>query len=43
MTGDVINETLQEFLSANRLIKLSKPFSIIEFRAAVARMLAAAT
>jgi len=43
MTGDVINETLQEFLSANRLINLSKPFSIIEFRAAVARMLAAAT
>lgn len=42
MTGDVINETLQEFLSANRLINLSKPFSIIEFRSAVARLLASA-
>jgi signal transduction histidine kinase len=40
MTGDVVNETLQEFLSAKRLINLSKPFSIIEFRTAVAKMLA---
>lgn len=38
MTGDVVNDTFQAFLQQNQLICLSKPFAIVEFRAAVARM-----
>ena len=38
MTGDVVSDTFQEFLRANRLTCLSKPFATGEFRAAVARM-----
>ncbi len=40
MTGDVVNDTFQNFLRENRLVCLSKPFAIGEFRAAVARMAA---
>ena len=36
MTGDVINETFQEFLQRNARTCLSKPFAIEDFRAAVA-------
>ena len=38
MTGDVVSDTFQEFLTKNHLSCLSKPFAISEFRAAVARM-----
>ncbi|MDB6095312.1 MAG: hypothetical protein JWM32_2874 [Verrucomicrobia bacterium] len=38
MTGDVVSDTFQAFLQANELGCLSKPFAIVEFRAAVARM-----
>lgn len=39
MTGDVINESFQEFLKKNRRTCLSKPFAIGEFRSAVASVL----
>ncbi len=38
MTGDVVSDTFQAFLSEHRLTCLSKPFAISEFRSAVARM-----
>ena len=38
MTGDVVSDTFQAFLSENHLTCLSKPFAISEFRAAVTRM-----
>jgi signal transduction histidine kinase/ActR/RegA family two-component response regulator len=38
MTGDVINETFQKFLSRCARTCLSKPFAIEAFRAAVAKM-----
>ena len=38
MTGDVVSDTFQAFLSENKLTCLSKPFAISEFRAAVTRM-----
>jgi signal transduction histidine kinase/ActR/RegA family two-component response regulator len=38
MTGDVVSETLQEFLKKNGLPCLAKPFAAREFRAAVARL-----
>ncbi len=38
MTGDVVSDTLQAFLSQHDVPCLSKPFAISEFRAAVARM-----
>jgi two-component system, NtrC family, sensor kinase len=41
MTGDVISDTFQEFLSRHAKFCLSKPFAIDDFRAAVANMLAA--
>ena len=42
MTGDVVSDTFQSFLREHRLACLSKPFAIGEFRAAVARLIAAA-
>jgi hypothetical protein len=36
MTGDVINESFQEFLRKYARPCMSKPFAIDEFRAAVA-------
>ncbi|QYM80364.1 response regulator [Horticoccus luteus] len=41
MTGDVVNETFEAFLKRHGKHHLPKPFSIEEFRAAVARMIAA--
>jgi two-component system NtrC family sensor kinase len=41
MSGDVINDTFQEFLNLHRKTCLPKPFPIEEFREAVAKMLAA--
>jgi len=38
MTGDVIKSTFQDFLTKHGLSCLPKPFSIWEFRAAVARL-----
>lgn len=38
MTGDIVSDTFQEFLQANALICLSKPFARGEFRAALAKM-----
>src|SRR3954469_8759336 len=40
ITGDLINEKVQAFLSERKKICLSKPFSIIEFRAAIGKALA---
>lgn len=39
MTGDVINDTLREFLTANGKTCISKPFAIEEFQNAVAAIL----
>jgi signal transduction histidine kinase/CheY-like chemotaxis protein len=41
ITGDVINEKAQEFLNARKKVCLAKPFSLAEFRAAVAQALPA--
>jgi len=38
MTGDVVSDTFQAFLSQHHLTCLSKPFAISEFRSAVTRM-----
>ena len=38
MTGDVIKSTFQDFLVKHDLTCLPKPFSVWEFRAAVARL-----
>jgi two-component system NtrC family sensor kinase len=40
MTGDVVNDTFQNFLRQHDLACLSKPFATGEFRAAVARIFA---
>lgn len=40
MTGDVVNDTFQNFLREHDLACLSKPFATGEFRAAVARVFA---
>jgi two-component system NtrC family sensor kinase len=42
MTGDVVSETFQNFLREHQLTCLAKPFAVGEFRATVARMIAAA-
>jgi signal transduction histidine kinase/ActR/RegA family two-component response regulator len=39
MTGDVVNDTFQEFLRKHELMCLSKPFAVREFRAAIARLI----
>jgi len=41
ITGDVINDKAQEFLRERRKVCLSKPFSLVEFRAAIGKALAA--
>jgi len=40
-TGDVINEKAQRFLGERHKVCLSKPFSLVEFRAAIGQALAA--
>jgi DNA-binding NarL/FixJ family response regulator len=35
MTGDVVSDTLQDFLRQHQLTCLSKPFARSEFRAAI--------
>jgi two-component system NtrC family sensor kinase len=39
-TGDVINEKAERFLRESRRVCLSKPFSLVEFRAAISKALA---
>jgi two-component system NtrC family sensor kinase len=39
-TGDVINEKAERFLRESRRVCLSKPFSLVEFRAAIGKALA---
>jgi two-component system NtrC family sensor kinase len=39
ITGDVINEKAQKFLRESHKVCLSKPFSLVEFRAAIERAL----
>jgi signal transduction histidine kinase len=39
-TGDVINEKAETFLRESRRVCLSKPFSLVEFRAAIGKALA---
>jgi len=41
ITGDVINDKTQQFLHDRKKVCLSKPFSLVEFRAAVVKALAA--
>jgi signal transduction histidine kinase/ActR/RegA family two-component response regulator len=41
ITGDVINEKAQEFLRERKKVCLSKPFSLVEFRAAIGKALTA--
>ena len=38
MTGDMVNESFQDFLREHNLTCLSKPFATREFRAAVAKL-----
>lgn len=40
ITGDVINDKTEKFLRESRRVCLSKPFSLVEFRAAVSKALA---
>jgi two-component system, NtrC family, sensor kinase len=40
ITGDVINDKTEKFLRESRRICLSKPFSLVEFRAAISKALA---
>ncbi len=37
-TGDIINEKMEAFLRANHRLCLAKPFSLAEFRSAIARV-----
>jgi signal transduction histidine kinase len=39
-TGDVINEKAERFLRESRRVCLSKPFSLVEFRAAIGKAMA---
>jgi len=41
ITGDVVNERVREFLREQKKVCLSKPFSLVEFRAALGQALAA--
>ena len=40
ITGDVINDKTEKFLRESRRVCLSKPFSLVDFRAAVSKALA---
>jgi CheY-like chemotaxis protein len=42
ITGDIINDKAQKFLGERRKVCLSKPFSLVEFRAAIGKALATA-
>ena len=42
ITGDVINDKIQNFLRERNKVCLSKPFSIVEFRSAIGKALAKA-
>ncbi|MDB6021108.1 MAG: hypothetical protein JWQ04_965, partial [Pedosphaera sp.] len=39
ITGDVVNEKVQEFLQARNKLCLSKPFTLVEFRLAIGQVL----
>jgi CheY-like chemotaxis protein len=39
ITGDVVNEKVQEFLRARNKVCLSKPFTLVEFRSAIDQVL----
>ncbi len=39
ITGDVVNEKTQEFLRARHKVCLSKPFTLVEFRSAINRVI----
>ena len=41
ITGDVVNEKVQEFLRARNKVCLSKPFTLVEFRSAIDQVLKA--
>jgi hypothetical protein len=40
ITGDIINERTRKFLEQQNKICLPKPFTIVEFRAAIRKVLA---
>jgi CheY-like chemotaxis protein len=40
ITGDMINDKTEKFLRESRRVCLSKPFSLVEFRAAIGKALA---
>ena len=40
ITGDVVNDRVQQFLEMNKKICLPKPFSLTEFREAINKVLA---
>jgi CheY-like chemotaxis protein len=39
-TGDVINDKAEKFLRESQRVCLAKPFSLVEFRAAIGKALA---
>jgi CheY-like chemotaxis protein len=39
ITGDMVNKNTQEFLRSRDKICLSKPFTLVEFRTAISRVL----
>ena len=39
ITGDVVNDKVQEFLQARNKLCLSKPFTLVEFRSAISQVL----
>jgi two-component system NtrC family sensor kinase len=39
ITGDVVNDKVQEFLQARKKLCLSKPFTLVEFRSAINQVL----
>jgi hypothetical protein len=39
ITGDVVNEKVQEYLRARNKVCLSKPFTLVEFRSAISQVL----
>jgi two-component system NtrC family sensor kinase len=41
ITGDMVNKNTQEFLQSRDKICLSKPFTLVEFRSAISRVLTA--
>jgi hypothetical protein len=41
ITGDIVNEKTQEFLQERNKVCLSKPFTLVEFRTAINRVMTA--